>query len=305
MENIDIINAAQGTPEWLEVRRSGIGGSEAAAILGVSKYNTPLDIYMQKINGSHTPDNEAMLWGRVLEPVIRDQYAERTGRKVLDTHQIVRSKKHPFMLASLDGVTEDNRLLEIKTTRFPDNWGEEGSDEIPDNYLVQVQHYMAVTGLQVADIAVLIGGSDFRLYEVEADKELQQILINQEKLFWNNLKEGNAPDPFNAEDVALLYKHSKEGEVEADNLLYEKIEQLKNVQAQQKSYAAEEKEIKTAIQLHMGEYDTLTYQGKKLCTWKSSKPSKRFDSKSFKADYPGMYADYCIEGTASRRFLVK
>ena len=84
--------------------------------------------------------------------------------------KILYHSKYPFMLASLDGFTDDNRVVEIKTARSGKGWGEPGSNEIPDYYILQVQHYMIVTGFEVTDVPVSIAGGSPELYEVPADK---------------------------------------------------------------------------------------------------------------------------------------
>jgi predicted phage-related endonuclease len=111
------------------------------------------------------------------------------------------------MLAHVDGITDDGRVFEAKTSRFPDGWGKSGSDEVPHEYALQVQHYMAVTGFPVADIAVLIGGSDFRVFEVPADIELQNMIIEGEREFWHLVEKGEPPTPdWDRQNVADLVR---------------------------------------------------------------------------------------------------
>ena len=147
--------------DFLKSRATGIGGSDAAAILGLSRWKSPFQVYQEKRGeAAQTPDNASMRWGRYLEPVVRQAYADDTGRAVRLPDGLVRHQQHTFMIANLDGVTDDGRVVEIKTARTSQGWGEPGSDQVPQEYLLQAQHHMAVTGLVVADVAVLIGGSD-------------------------------------------------------------------------------------------------------------------------------------------------
>jgi len=104
-------------------------------------------------------------------------------------------------------VTSDGRVLEVKTASSAEGWGEPGSDEIPDDCLCQAQHYLLVTGLKTADVAVLIGGHDFRLYEVAADKELQEIMAMQEAEFWQRVEAGDPPPTRSLADLALCFRH--------------------------------------------------------------------------------------------------
>lgn len=292
---------------WLEERRRGVGGSDAAAVLGLSKWKTPLQVYQEKRGelGS-TPDNESMLWGRVLEPVIRQQYAERTGRIVRVPEGIITHPEHSFMLANLDGVTDDRRVIEIKTARTGQDWGEPGSDEVPQAYLLQVQHYMAVTGFEVADIAVLIGGSDFRLYEIQADQELQEMLIAGEAEFWQRVVDGNPPEPISYADVQAKFgRTSIDAAVEAAPEVLAALETIKAVKEQIKAMEASEESAKAIVMKAMGEADTLTYGGRIIATWKLAKAASRFDSGAFKVAHPSLYEQFAKTGEPSRRFIIK
>jgi len=292
---------------WLAERRKGIGGSDAAAALGLSQYKTPYQLYLDKIG--ETPDqedNEAMLWGRALEPVIRQQYAERTGRTVLMPKSILRHDKHNFMLANIDGYTDGGRLLEIKTTRTAKGWGEPDTDEIPDIYGMQIQHYLIVTGLVVADVAVLIGGSDYRQYVVEADKELQELIIEGEADFWRHVENREPPEPVSYSDVVARYgRHSEAREIEADDDVLGDLGGLHNVRREIKELQKTEESFKTSIMKAMGDADTLTYRGERLVTWKASKGASRFDATAFKKAHPDLYAQFTKTSDPSRRFLIK
>lgn len=157
--------------QWLEERRQGIGGSDVAAILGLSPWKTPFQLYQEKRGESGDfSGNDRTDWGSRLEPTIRQWYADTTGRVVMVPNGIIKSPQHPYMQASLDGLTECGRIVEIKTARSGQDWGEPGTDAIPEYYLTQVHHYMAVTGLEVADVPVSIGGAPPVLYQVTRDR---------------------------------------------------------------------------------------------------------------------------------------
>jgi len=196
------------TAEQYAARARGIGSSDAAAALGLNPYRQPIELWQEK-SGQVAPfaGNEATRWGQLLEPAIRQEYAERTGRAVRLPAETLVHPVHAFMLAHPDGVTDDRRLYEGKTARYPDGWGEPGTDQIPQHYLIQVQHALFVTALPVADVAVLIGGQDFRLYEVPADPELQEMLIAGEFDFWQHVVRGEPPEvDFNATHIVDLVK---------------------------------------------------------------------------------------------------
>lgn len=188
--------------KWLAERRLGIGGSDAPAVMGWSPWAGPLEVYWDKLGlAPPVEENEAMRWGTLLEPVIREEYVRRTGRLVaFQPNLSVASAKYPFMRTSPDGVVAGEpdlpgAVLQCKAVRSDEGWGEPGSDEIPEVYLIQVQHEMVVLQQPVAAVAVLIGGQDFRIYEVPADRELQEMIIEAEELFWRCVQEQREPEP--------------------------------------------------------------------------------------------------------------
>lgn len=292
---------------WLEERKKGIGGSDAAAICGLSPYKTPLQVWEQKRGLSGPPqDNESMLWGRTLEPVIRQRYSDLTGRPVRLPTEILQHPKFDFMLANIDGFTDEKRGVEIKTTAYPKDWGEPGTDEIPIGYIFQVQHYMVITGFPVFDVPVLIGGRDFRIYEVQEDKELQEMLMHKEAEFWELVKSGIPPAPVNYADVVRLYRTSEAKTVTASGEVYSWLSELKIFREQIKIQQEHEEYFKKKIMEAMKEADTLVdLKGNILATWKSGKPVKRVDLKALQKDAPVIYQEYLKEGEPSRRFLLK
>ncbi|MGF6607093.1 putative phage-type endonuclease [Paraburkholderia sp. WSM4175] len=195
-----------GTREqWLELRRAGVGGSDAAAALGQSPYVTRLELYFDKI-GQQVPRDmdaagvERTDFGRALEGVIADQYARRFNVRLRRRNQILRHPKYPFMLANIDRLVEGQRRgVEIKNVdamayRFGE-WGEPGSDEVPTPYLLQTVHYMSVCDYPVWDIGACVGGNRLVVYHIERDAELEQMLIEGEALFWQYVERREPPPP--------------------------------------------------------------------------------------------------------------
>lgn len=185
------------TEQQAAERLTGLGGSDAAPALGLSPYRSALELFLEKREqrAPSGPQLAAFRWGHLLEPVIRQEYANITGRVVRMPSGTLRHPEFAFMLAHLDGVTDDQRVFEAKTARSADGWGRPGTDEVPHHYLIQVQHYLAVVGYAVADVAVLINGNDFRIYEVPADEELQAMIIEGEGEFWTRVQCGEPPAP--------------------------------------------------------------------------------------------------------------
>lgn len=212
--------------QQLAARSLGLGGSDAAAALGLSPWKTPLELFREKRgeDAGTIAESEPMRWGSLLEPVIRQEYSSRTGRVVRVPETTLVHPAHAFMIANLDGLTDDGRLLEVKTARSAQDWGEPGTDAIPQHYLLQIQHYLIVTALPIADVAVLIGGSEYRQYEIPADAELQEMLVEGELEFWQRVESGEAPDadltsPRALDIVRKLFPDTNGQRVTADEAL--------------------------------------------------------------------------------------
>lgn len=238
-----------------EVRRTGIGSSDAATVAGLNRWKTPLDLYLEK-RGLVEPEpaGEAAEWGTILEPVILREYARRNGVRVVGRTEggevacfypdgwidaagkyeparallgTLRHPDHPWMLCHLDGVALNEagavvRVVEAKTTGAHRSavWGEDGSDQIPEEYLVQTQHaaeiVRAIAGRPVPfDVPVLIGGQRWRQYTVEHDPELVATLIEIEREFWARVEAGDPPpaepDERGKRALAKLYPQHDEG----------------------------------------------------------------------------------------------
>ena len=253
------------TPEALLDRRKWIGGSDAAAAIGLNPYRSQFDLWQEKL-GLVEPfkGNEATLWGQLHEPVVRQQYAERLNKVVRLPTETVFHPQIKWMGCHPDGVTEDRRLYEGKTARYADNWGEELTDQIPEHYLIQCQHSMIVTGLLVTDVAVLIGGNELRFYEVAADTDLQTMIVEGEAKFWDYVENNRAPPPdlTRADAVKVLqrmYPGSNGQSIEADEAMIKARDQY-TVASENAKLAAEMKdEAKAQMLAFMGENTFLTF----------------------------------------------
>ena len=188
IQDIDKLSYA----DWLAVRRSGIGGSDVAAAIGLSPWKSPIELWEEKVLGKTQPknDNDSMLWGRLLEPLIRGEFSRRSGLAVQPLRSMLQHPVHKFMLANLDGLVLDPvrgpGVLEIKTASAFKQ-AEWDDNRCPDVYQLQVQHYLEVTGLPYAVIVVLIGGNSLRWLTVEPDRELTENLIELERRFWQQV----------------------------------------------------------------------------------------------------------------------
>lgn len=294
---------------WLAERQKGIGGSDVAAMLGLSKWKSPYQLYLDKRGElPEQDDNEAMYWGRELEPVILKRYELETGLPVTTGEGILEHPDYPFMRANLDGRVDGERIVEIKTARSGDGWGEIGTAEIPLSYALQCQWYLFITGAAIADVAVLIGGSDFRMYQVRDDLELQEMLKNVAIEFWERVQAGIPPDVATYDDAAERYGRSPAtGQAWATEEIFKATQELKSLRETLKLLGEREETYKAQLCKFMADqFDTiLDPDGKPLVTWKLAKASSRFDIKAFEQAHPDLYSQFKAPGEPSRRLLIK
>ncbi len=190
--------AKANSPEWHAARPSGIGASEAAEAVGLSEWGTPLSLYRKKL-GIDPPEeeNDAMIEGRVMENAIVRLFRIKSGIKVQTRKPpIYRSTKYPWMIATPDALTTVPHGVEVKKTGFymADQWGKDGSDEIPNQYLIQTQHQMAVLDLEIVWVPVLVAGR-YRCFKVNRNDRLIGDLIEAERAFWDRIERQIPPEP--------------------------------------------------------------------------------------------------------------
>lgn len=297
------------TQEQLSLRKTGLGGSDIAAIAGLSKYKTPLDIYLEKIGvneGTSDPDNSYMYWGHQLEPVIADEYVKRTG-KSLSICDTKRHPEHSFMLANIDRRIDDGGILECKTTGLGQAklWGIEGSDDIPTAYLLQCAHYAIVYDAPYVDIAVLIGGNDFRIYTYKRNSSLEQELIRIEKEFWEEHVEKFIPPLItSSQDALKIWRNTSNDDEDFviasdDNLRV--IIDINDKKKQIDELKSETEKLKlTIISLLEDKAWLIDNSGKKLCSYKSMSTS-RLNTNILKEKYPDIHQE-CIVKQDTRVF---
>ena len=293
---------------WLAARQKGIGGSDCAAVCAVSKFSSPLDVWLQKTGRKPaTSDNEAMQWGRLLEPIVRTEFARRTGLTIKECPYFLQSREHPFMIANVDGIVVEKDgikcVLEIKTTNSFTT-AKDTEDGLPAEWYCQIQHYLAVTGLSKAYIVVLIGGNKLQWQVVDRDEETIQTLIALENHCWDLVVRDVPPsvDANSGDALALLYPTSTESSVvlptEADELVAQYLE-IKKAEDELKAAKAETENKLNAL-LKDAE-SGVTPSGFSV-SWKSYSQN-RLDSAKLKAAHPDIVAQFTTTITG-RKFSV-
>ncbi|AIT14555.1 RecE-like exonuclease [Mycobacterium phage Tapioca] len=186
--------------EWLQLRRTGIGSSDCSAVLGMGKYGSPFSVWADK-TGKSRPDDEteAMMWGTLLEPVIRAELARRLGVEIVECPTL-RSQVRPWQLYNPDGlILSQNALVEIKNASawLAHDW----DDQVPDHAELQVQHGMAVTGADGAYVAGLVGGNRLRWEYIPRDDELIDTINAAEQHLWDTYIVPDVAPPIDGSDA--------------------------------------------------------------------------------------------------------
>ena len=310
MANVLVKTGDLSRDEWLEQRQKGIGGSDIAGILGLTPWSSPIKVYQDKIGElPPTEESEIMYWGNVLEDVVAREFQKRTGLKVRKRNAILQREDCPFMLANVDRlIVGKNAGLECKTTNefMKSDWKE--GEEIPQQYYLQCQWYMAVTGFDRWHIAVLIGGNKFHIDVIERDEELITLMMDKAIEFWNEhvLKE-NPPEfdgsKASGEVLKWLYPNSMdEKKIQLTNSYVDDLQTYDDLKVNQKEIDNQIKTIENRIKGEMEDAE-IAEAGERKITWKSM-VSNRFDSKGFKKDHPILHSKY-VNQTSSRPFKVK
>ena len=293
-----MIDVEPDTDAWLEERRKSIGASEVAAVMGLSPFNTALDIYKSKSGIDKHFDPLLAFVGHASEPIMHEWVEKFSGVPVkLEPAFMARSVAFPFLHASFDRVSNDPFVTwQFKTASA---WtGHKWDEGIPTDIRVQVQAEMLVAGTSRAAVVVWIGGREFRLFwEPRDDRFIQEHMIPALTEFWGNLERGIAPKPSTLGELAEAWPD--EGAVmDAPEVALEWIEKRAFLLAAAKEMTDEADQIKQAL----GEYmldagvDTFTHEGRKLLTYKKQKGRESFDTAALKKDRPELVAEYTKQG---------
>jgi len=301
-----------GRESWLNYRRSGIGGSDAGAVAGLNPYTSRLCVYFDKVGeatvSADIEGSEAMYWGNRLENIIADEFCKRTWFEVEPCNYLLRSSEYPFMIANIDRLIVDNEEgLEIKTSNgfAKDQWED---DNIPEMYMAQIQHYMAVTGYNGWYIAVLIGGNHFKYQYIERDDEYIDNLIKIESDFWfNHVQKKIMPDVDGSYSTSNLIKRMFSKAIPKTSIPLNGetntiINNYLDYSELESKYSELKEESVNKIKMMLGENEkgaTDNY----IINWKNIN-SNRFDSQALKKENPELFKQYSKD-SSYRRFSIK
>lgn len=304
--------------QWLEVRKGGIGSSDAAAAVGLNPYKSQLQLWMEKTgrdNALPVVDPQCsrspMYWGTLLEPILAAHYVQSTGHRVRRINAVLQHPEHPWMLANIDReVTgaSDVQILECKTAGI--NGARLWKDGVPEYVQLQVMHQLAVTGKQAADVAVLICGQELQIHRIERNEELIAQLIALEQQFWGYVEREQEPpaDGSDSADLALRCLYPRDSGTTLDwssdlemSGVFSDLLAVREVIATQ---TALEAQLKQRIQQRMGDTSRAVFETGEV-SWKRSKDGTALDTVQLIKDHPELAKAYMFQKPGSRRFLMQ
>lgn len=304
--------------QWLQVRKGGIGSSDAAAAVGLNPYVSRLQLWLEKSGRDAdlpkidpNDDTSPTYWGTILESIVSAAYTKRTGNKVRRINAVLQHPSEPWMLANLDREVigaPDVQILECKTA------GIQGSrlwkDGVPEYVVLQVQHQLGVTGKAAADVAVLLGGQELQVHRINRDDKLIANLITLERQFWRYVETDTPPpaDGSDSADMALrcLYPQDNGQRVDLsqDLAMAAVFSDLLGVRQLLETNLALEAQLKQKLQERMGEVSQLVFETGSI-SWKRSKDGSTLDTARLQKDHPDLFQQYQMVKPGSRRFLVQ
>ncbi len=303
--------------DWLDVRRQGIGSSDAAAAVGLNPYKSQLELWMEKTGRQAAlpqvdPNDEEspMYWGNILEPIVAAHYTKRTGNRVRRINAVLQHPSHPWMLANIDREVigcPEVQILECKTAGI--NGAKLWRDGVPEYVQLQVQHQLAVTGKTSADVAVLLGGQLLEIHRIDRDEVLIGRLITLQAQFWQYVETDTPPpaDGSESADLALRCLYPKDSgqtvDFRKDRQLSAMYTDLLHVREQLVKSQEVEAHLKQSIQQAMGAASCALFETGAV-TWKQSKDGKALDVKALAQAHPDLVQRYTQAKPGSRRFLM-
>jgi putative phage-type endonuclease len=300
--------------QWLEVRKGGIGSSDAAAAAGLSPYKSQLELWMEKTGRTAANESEPgmdnpVFWGTLLEPYVAVAYQQKTDRRVRKVNAVLQHPTFPFMLANIDRevvACPDVQILECKTA------GEFGSrlwkDGVPEYVQLQVQHQLAVTGKGAADVAVLLCGQQLEIHRIQRDEEVIARLIVLETRFWNYVETDTPPPADGSESAAKVLRQLYPGnsttlDLSQDATLGHAFTLLASLKVELEEKEAQAEKLKQTIQQAMGDASRALFADGEV-TFKRSKDGISFDAKRLATDHPDIASQYTVTRPGSRRFVM-
>jgi putative phage-type endonuclease len=293
------MNAEASTVIETPDRRKFIGGSDAGAILGLSPWRTPLEVWIDKTQPPAPPDPKREKFftrGKRLEPVVLDMMREETGFTVAARNQRYIDSQHDFMACEIDAETADGENVEIKTVHpfLARQWGDEDTDQIPPVYTAQAMHGLMVTKRSACIFGVLIGADDLRTYRVERDEEIIDAMRVRFVEFWDYVVKMMPPPLVRLSDVHRMFGQDAGSFAEVTDMsVIDAINDLRGIKGELKMLESRKEEAEFKIKSAMGDIAVLTIGGTKACSWKTQ-TANRIDITRLRAERPDVAEEFMV-----------
>lgn len=293
--------------EWLSKRKGYIGGSDAGAVVGLNHYKSAYSLWAEKTGKIPEFDgNTTTRVGGYLEELVADMFTEETGKKVRRKNKILINEEYPWACADVDRmIVGEKAILECKTTNSPIAIKKFKNGEYPESWYCQMTHYLAVTGLSKAYLAVLIESRDFKVFELDRDEDEIAALMRAEQDFWEHVKTDTPPTAdgllSTSETLVALYAQSNAETV--DLYGYENdLAQYISILAQIKDLEAAKEEMANKVKAFLGEAGKGENERFRV-SWTTSE-RKSLDAKRLAQEHPEIDLNEYYKISTSRTFRV-
>lgn len=270
------------TIEQKEIRKKGLGATDCAVVMGLSRYKTPYELWLEKTGRQEEAailTDDRLHLRHAHEETISREYMRRRGVKLRRVNQTIFHKRLPFMLCNLDRVIiGQSKIIECKSASgyMRAHWGENGTDEAPIEYLLQVQHQMACAEYEDSDIAALIDIDDYRIYATPRNEKIIQKIEDACEKFWiDHVLADIPPAPTTRGDLKLMYPINNGNFIEADSNTLLLLNDLQNIKQNIKGLETDKEKIEKEIIEIIAANDGIKDGDKLLATFQANKAGNR------------------------------
>lgn len=278
--------------------KEAIGCSKIAQVLGISRWGTPYDLWAQYTGRAPWPDlsnDLRVAIGEPMEAVLQPFVEARLGGKLRRDRKEYRHPALPMVghvdfrlnreaeavIQALGAPSRERPILDMKTSlgfAASRRFGEDGSDELDSDVLLQMHGYLLLTGSALAYVAALVPGPELKIYSVQADSEMQDLIEEGIERFWWHVTSDTPPEARSEADARRIWPRHTEGKVlEADADTTAALRQLASLKAQIRTLEKQEQAVKNELMPMLADYEAVMAGGVSLCTYKANKDSQRTD----------------------------
>jgi putative phage-type endonuclease len=322
---VNAVTAPEAAAVAAPDRSRFLGGSDIAAVMGLSPWQTPVELWMEKTGRTPREEPDELRKrmferGHKLEPFIRDMVIQKLQDMGCEVELIACNRRfqdaqHPFLACEIDFELRLTGVVEIGGREVTFNaeeinadaksvsgfarkkWGTESNEDVPIEYAAQFMHGLGITGRRACLVAALRSFDDVDVYWTLRDDETVAAMREKAALFWNGcVLADQAPDPFTFSDIKLLFPADNGEAAEATAEIAEKVGQLRRIKAQIKEWEDAAEALTFEIGDFIRPHSILKFQGDEIATWKAQS-STRLDQSALKEKLPQVYADFCTRST--------